>query len=149
MQKKGDNNSEVMVLGEKSKGYLLLIGGAEDKNRDCKILEKVVNLSGESKACLTVITVATTRPEQVGGDYVRFFSRLGVKDVVALDIKTRQEAQKDYIAERIEKSTGIFFTGGDQLRITSLLGEAGFTTPFMMLIKKGWFYAGPVPEPQL
>ena len=66
MQKKGDNNSEVMVLGEKSKGYLLLIGGAEDKNRDCKILEKVVNLSGESKACLTVITVATTRPEQVG-----------------------------------------------------------------------------------
>ena len=142
MQKKGDNNSEVMVLGEKSKGYLLLIGGAEDKNRDCKILEKVVNLSGESKACLTVITVATTRPEQVGGDYVRFFSRLGVKDVVALDIKTRQEAQKDYIAERIEKSTGIFFTGGDQLRITSLLGGSRFYHDLHDAYKKGVVLCG-------
>lgn len=109
-------------MGEKSKGYLLLIGGAENKSDGCRILEKVVELSGRREACLTVITVATAKPERVGEDYVKLFSRLGVEDVVALDIKTRQEAKKDYIAERIQKSTGIFFTGGDQLRITSLLG---------------------------
>lgn len=113
-------------MGEKSKGYLLLIGGAEDKKDRCEILEKVVELSGKRNACLTVITVAAAKPEQVGEDYVRLFSDLGVKDVVALDIKTRQETQREDIVKRIEKSTGIFFTGGDQLRITSLLGGSRF-----------------------
>ncbi|NLZ53357.1 MAG: cyanophycinase [Thermoanaerobacteraceae bacterium] len=129
-------------MGEKSKGYLLLIGGAEDKSKECDILQKVVSLSGESQACLTIITVATMKPKKVGEDYVRLFSRLGVKDVVAIDIKNRQDAQKDHIVERIEKSTGIFFTGGDQLRITSLMGGSKIYHAICDAYKRGVIICG-------
>lgn len=142
MQKNGDTNAEVMILGEKSKGYLVLIGGAEDKNHECGILEKVVELSGKGEACLTVITVATVRPERMGEEYVKLFSHLGVEDVAALDIKTRKEAEKDHILERIEKSTGIFFTGGDQLRITSLLGGSRFYHALHDAYKRGVVLCG-------
>lgn len=71
-------------MGEKSKGYLLLIGGAEDKSEESDILRKVVSLSGERGACLTILTVATKEPEKVGETYVKLFSRMGVKDVTAI-----------------------------------------------------------------
>jgi len=129
-------------LGEKSKGYLLLIGGAEDKSDECDILKKVVSLSGERQACLTILTVATTKQEKVGEEYVKLFSRLGVKDVVAIDIKNRQDAQKDYIIERIENSTGIFFTGGDQLRITSLIGGSRIYNAICDAYKRGVIICG-------
>ncbi|MDD4568617.1 MAG: cyanophycinase [Tepidanaerobacteraceae bacterium] len=129
-------------MGEKSKGYLLLIGGAEDKNQECDILQKVVKLSGNREARLTVLTAATAKPGQIGEDYVRVFSRLGAKDVIALDIKSRKEAQKDYIVERIGKSTGIFFTGGDQLRITSLLGGSRVYQALYDAYRKGVVVCG-------
>ena len=129
-------------MGEKSKGYLVLIGGAEDKKNKCDILKKVVGLSGKEKAHLTVITAATVKSQEVGQDYVRVFTNLGVKDVVALDIKSRQDAQQNHIVERIEKSTGIFFTGGDQLRITSLLGGSPVYHALHKAYKKGVLLCG-------
>ena len=129
-------------MGEKSKGYLILIGGAEDKSEECDILKRLVELCGMREACLTVITAATEKPAQVGKDYVRIFSRLGVKDVEAIDIKTRKEAQEEYIVNRIEKSTGIFFTGGDQLRITSLLGGSRVYRALNDAYKKGVVVCG-------
>ncbi|MCG1011966.1 cyanophycinase [Tepidanaerobacter sp. GT38] len=129
-------------MGEKSKGYLLLIGGAEDKSEESDILRKVVSLSGERGACLTILTVATKEPEKVGETYVKLFSRMGVKDVTAIDIKDRQDAQKDYIIERIEKSTGIFFTGGDQLRITSLIGGSRIYHAICDAYKRGVIICG-------
>lgn len=129
-------------MGEKAKGYLILIGGAEDKSKEGEILQKVVTLSGEEEACLTILTVATKEPEKVGEAYVKIFTRLGVKDVEAIDIKNRQDAQKDHIIERIEKSSGIFFTGGDQLRITSLIGGSRLYHAIFEAYKRGVIVCG-------
>lgn len=109
-------------MGEKVRGHLMIIGGAEDKERECAILKKVVELSGGEKASITVITAAAQNPREVGQSYIKIFEKLGVRDAVALNIETRKEACRGEIIDRIASSTGIFFTGGDQLRITSLLG---------------------------
>lgn len=109
-------------MGEKVRGHLMIIGGAEDKERKCDILKKVVELSGGEKASITIITAAAQNPREVGQNYINIFEKLRVRDAVALNIETRQEAFREEIVDRIVSSTGIFFTGGDQLRITSLLG---------------------------
>ena len=112
------------------------------KGMNVDILKKVVELSGQGKARLTVITAATVKPLEAGQDYVRVFTSLGVKDVVVLDIKSRQDAQQAHIVERIKKSTGIFFTGGDQLRITSLLGGSPVYRALYRAYKEGVLVCG-------
>ncbi len=109
-------------MGEKVRGSLLLIGGAEDKCEGKEILKEFVELTGERDSYLVILTVATTQPERVGRDYKEIFSQLGLKEIEILHINDRLEAQSGNNADLIMDAGGIFFTGGDQLRITSLLG---------------------------
>ncbi|MCX7708758.1 MAG: cyanophycinase [Clostridia bacterium] len=109
-------------MGEKVKGNLIIIGGAEDKYGDSEILRQVVDQIGGSSASLVVMTTATEKPQEAGDEYRNVFGRLGINSIDVLNIDTREEAEKDENVERIMNSTGIFFTGGDQLRITSILG---------------------------
>jgi cyanophycinase len=104
------------------RGPLIVIGGAEDKEADCQILNEVVRLSGGAAARLIVLTVASRFPQEVGDEYVRVFSRLGVPRVEAIDVRQREQAADPEILEAIEQATGVFFTGGDQLRIVNLIG---------------------------
>ena len=102
-------------------GLLIIVGGAEDKEGDCVILKYAAEkLPGQST--LTVLTTATEHSEEVGGEYRRVFGKLGVKNIQLLDINTREEANDPDICERLRASGCIFFTGGDQLRITSIIG---------------------------
>lgn len=107
---------------ENAKGTLVIIGGAEDKKGDSRILKEVVKQIGGKDANLIVLTTATEKPVEVGNEYRNVFHRLGVKSVQILNIDTREEANFDENAQKIISSTGIFFTGGDQLRITSIIG---------------------------
>ena len=105
-----------------AKGTLVIIGGAEDKDGQAVILRRFLELAGGEKARLAVITTATEEPEIVGKDYDRIFSRLGAKEVIHLDISTRRSAKNPGYCKMLGEVTGIFFTGGDQVRITSILG---------------------------
>lgn len=108
-------------MAEKSKGYLIIIGGAEDKKGDSVILKQAPQmLLGDD--ILTVLTTATEKPHEVGRDYKEVFQRLGVKNVKVLNINTRDDADSSDNSEMIKNSKCIFITGGDQLRITSILG---------------------------
>jgi cyanophycinase len=69
-----------------------------------------------------VMTTATEKPEQTGSQYREVFSRLGLECIDVLHINTREEANSSSLADVIDRASGIFFTGGDQLRITSILG---------------------------
>jgi cyanophycinase len=111
-----------MAMGEKAEGNLIIIGGAEDKYGDRKVLKEVVDLIGGSNAHLMVLTTATLSPDEVGYEYRNVFSNLGLRNIDILNINTREEANLFENVERIKKCTGIFFTGGDQLRITGILG---------------------------
>jgi len=109
-------------MGEKVKGNLIIIGGAEDKYGESRILKQVVEAAGGSDASIMVLTTATEKPLEVGNEYRMAFQRLGVKDIEVLDINSRNEANNDEYVQKISRCTGIFLTGGDQLRITSIIG---------------------------
>ncbi len=109
-------------MEEKVRGSLVIIGGAEDKKGESVILKKVVELVGASNAKLVILTTATEEPQSLGEEYKKVFNRLDISDIKILNISSRTNANKEGAANSIINSTGIFFTGGDQLRITSILG---------------------------
>ncbi len=111
-----------MALSETS-GQLVIIGGAEDKEGDCTILREFVRRAGGVNARIVVMTVATELPREVGENYIRVFERLGVEDVRIVDTVEREDASSATYLEAIEKATGVFFTGGNQARITSILKD--------------------------
>ncbi|MCL6633173.1 MAG: cyanophycinase [Alicyclobacillus herbarius] len=103
-------------------GPLVIIGGAEDKQGECRILREFMRLGGDRHAHVLVMTVATELPVEVGMEYVDVFRRLGAADVRTFDVSHRNAANTDSAVQFIEDATCIFFTGGDQMRITKLLG---------------------------
>lgn len=103
-------------------GKLVIIGGAEDKDGPCEILQTFITLAGGTDARLVVLTVAAGDPEDVGSMYRELFYQLGAGRVTVLHLPDRQTANQKSAATQLGEATGIFFTGGDQLRITSILG---------------------------
>ncbi|GGJ08752.1 cyanophycinase [Alicyclobacillus cellulosilyticus] len=103
-------------------GPLVIIGGAEDKQGECRILRELVRLGGGRHARVLVMTVATALPAEVGMEYIQAFQKIGVADVRTFDISSREAANTDSAVAYVREATCIFFTGGDQLRITKLLG---------------------------
>ena len=111
-----------MVWSE-NRGQLVIIGGAEDKEGECKILREFVRRAGGIKARIVIMTAATSLPGEVGDTYIRAFERLGAEDVRVLHTERREEASDPEAIESIKQATGVFFTGGDQSRITSCLKD--------------------------
>ena len=105
-----------------NRGNLIIIGGAEDKTGECNILKEFVTLSGAAAARLTIITTATEKPIEAGNQYKSVFSRLGASEINIMNINSRDDADLEKNRTILSESSGIFFTGGDQLRITSILG---------------------------
>lgn len=129
-------------MGHKISGNLLIIGGAEDKKNKCRILKKFIALAGGSKAMIVVMTTATQEPETVGREYRRIFSRLGAGEVRILDIATREQANDEEPTGIIAGASGIFFTGGDQLRITSTIGGTRVNEALIGAYRSGVVIAG-------
>ena len=111
------------MASNENQGKLLIIGGAEDKEGDCKILREFLRCAGGTKAHIVIMTAATSLPGEVGDNYIRVFERLGAEDVRVLDTQTPEDANNPEYLEAIEQASGIFFTGGDQARIISCLKD--------------------------
>jgi len=123
-------------------GRLLIIGGAEDKKGECKILKRFIQEAGGKESSVVVLTAATELPEQVGAEYKELFERLGAAQVKVLDIDERTAANQDGVVKDLERATGIFFTGGDQLRITGILGGTRLGRTLHRLYQRGVIIAG-------
>jgi cyanophycinase len=104
----------------KSAGELIIIGGHEDKGPDPEILKVVAERV--EKGMLLIATLASAAAKEQWDEYRKLFGKLGVKKLEHLDIETRAESADDRRAELIKQARLIFFTGGDQLRITSSFG---------------------------
>jgi cyanophycin synthetase len=104
------------------RGKLYVIGGKVDREGDRTILREFVRDAGEAKAVVVVMTVATDQPHESGEDYREAFRALGVTDVRVVDVSRRKDAFDEDSLRAIERATAVFFTGGDQLHVTSLLG---------------------------
>ncbi|GIM46031.1 cyanophycinase [Collibacillus ludicampi] len=126
----------------KEPGRLVIIGGAEDKEDRCEILQEVVRMAGGSHARVVVMTVATEVPLEVGAKYLEVFHRLGVADVRTFDVSSRENANARSAVKAIEEATCVFFTGGDQIRITELLGGTEVDALLHKRFEEGMLLAG-------
>jgi cyanophycinase len=122
------------------KGYLIAIGGAEDKGSEEEkerqnsldffklgILQQIVELAGKKgEPRIEVITTASSIPDEVGQIYKKAFKKLGLVDIGHLKITSREEADNKKTVERLEKCNCILFSGGDQLRLCSIIGGTDF-----------------------
>src|SRR5580704_2580029 len=115
--------------GEK-RGWIVPIGGAENKENDRRILERFVHVSRGEDANIVVIPTAS-RMHETGPRYEGLFKELGAREVTVMDFDTRRDCQEPGRLRRLEQASGIFFTGGNQLRLTTLLGG----TPVAKLIR--------------
>lgn len=113
-------------MSQAAKGTLIVIGGHEEKSAegDCEILKEVAGRASRTKGNLLIITAATSLPEEVGAEYTAIFRKLGVSRLDVLDVRSREEAQRPEALEKMRQASLVFFTGGDQLRITSQMGDS-------------------------
>lgn len=123
-------------------GTLIIIGGHEDKTDKRRILKEVVAAAGGTDARLVVLSAASSQPEESGAVYRRIFSELGARDVSVLPINERKEADDESAAACVRSASGVFFTGGDQLRITGLLGGTALDAALRRGFSEGLVIAG-------
>jgi len=100
---------------------LIVIGGREDKVGDKLILSEVARRIGRGR--LVIAAVASKYPGPLFDEYDHVFRSLGLKHVAKLEIHNRCEANDETKIRVLDDAAGVFFTGGDQLRITSQLGD--------------------------
>ena len=127
------------------KGKLIAIGGAEHKGTDGEtddlhrsnlnfvelaILRRIVEETGGRNAHIEVITTASMIPTEVGNNYLDAFGRIGCTNVGVLPVRTREDAQNPDYLKRIAACDGVMFSGGNQMRLSTIFGG----TPFLRII---------------
>jgi cyanophycinase len=108
------------------KGKLIAIGGGEDKKRGMDVLKRFLAEINKKDPVIEIITTATSLPDEVGDDYISAFRSLDVKDYDTLHIDDKDMANDRRYIERIRKADGVIFSGGDQLKLSSILGGTDF-----------------------
>ena len=119
------------------KGTLIPIGGNEDKGIEANenytlefieegILAHVVRESGGIDAKIVIIPTASSIPDEVGKNYLDTFAKLGCKNIHILDIRSKEDSEKQASIDLVKMANCIMFSGGDQSKITDKIG--GTTT---------------------
>lgn len=142
-----------------AKGKLVIVGGAEDKGEDKQrydsdiavddyyengILRRIVDESvKKEKSRIEILTTASLEAEELGNDYKKAFARLDANNSDIMNITTREEAYDEKFLKRLKAADIVMVTGGDQMRLTSILGG----TPFLSMLhdkyeKEDFVYAG-------
>lgn len=124
------------VLGSKMMSQatttsVLVIGGAEDKVHGREILQSFFARAGGTDARIAVIPSASREPVIMGDRYRNLFEDMGAKSITIFDIRERGQGEDPIWTAYLEECTGVFMTGGDQLRLCALLSE----TPLMDTIR--------------
>lgn len=127
---------------ERRRGCLIVIGGHEDRDPDGRreILKEVARHVHGGK--LVLATVASRKPKGYFEEYQRAFADLDVGELVELYVEDRCEAGDRSKLEVLDDAAGIFFSGGDQLRITSQIGDTGIEAKVRALFERGGVVAG-------
>lgn len=109
------------VADGEQRGWIIPIGGAEDKLQRRRILKRFVQLCGGRDARIAIIPTAS-RLSDTGSRYVDLFERLESGPSSIVDIQTREDGEREDYLDMLANATGIFFTGGNQLRISTIIG---------------------------
>ena len=107
---------------------VMVIGGAEDKVGNCSILTNFFKSAGGAEATIGIVPCASQEPSVVGDRYYRIFSQMGAKNVHVLDIRRPHECDEARWLEVLDSCTGVFLSGGDQVRLFEFICNSTFTT---------------------
>ena len=119
-------------IPQRTKTSIMVIGGAEDKVHGREILNTFFCRAGGTNARLAIVPCASRDPEGISNRYRTIFDEMGVSAVKVVDIREREQAENPVWKDYLEDCTGVFITGGDQLRLCGLLAD----TPLMEKIRK-------------
>ncbi|RDC63487.1 cyanophycinase [Adhaeribacter pallidiroseus] len=142
-----EHNSECPL----PKGVLIAIGGKENKGQAPDHDSNQINNENfiplgildcfkaelkKDNPLIAIIPTASSLPKESAQDYVQAFKKLGLNNVSVIDIRCREDATKAEYLQAVEQADGIMFTGGDQLRLTAILGG----TEFLNILKYRYTY---------
>ena len=127
-----ESQHHVPRMPQSTKTAILVIGGAEDKVHGREILHTFFGRSGSVDARIAIIPSASREPAIIGERYVNIFEDMGAKEIRVLDIRDRLQAEDLDMQDYVEQCTGVFMTGGDQLRLCGLLAD----TPLMEKVRQ-------------
>jgi cyanophycinase len=119
---------------------LIAIGGKEDKTKGGVILHEVARHVNDGR--LVILTAATEHPIATFNEYERAFGELGLRKITHLKINRREECTEEENVRLLDEAKGIFFTGGDQLRLTSQIGDTPVFQRIQQLYREGAVVAG-------
>lgn len=123
------------------RGFLIPIGGGEDRSREGQIHRRFVELAGGRHADIVVIPTAS-QMESTGADYNRIFRDLGAGRVEFLPITSRADCEDPRHVATLERASGIFITGGNQLRLSTILGGTAIAQTIRRCNASGVVVAG-------
>ncbi len=123
------------------RGYIIPIGGAEEKENSREILARFVTLAGGDDANIVVIPTASQAPD-TGARYERIFAELGAAHVEAMGFDTRRDCEEKGRIAHLESATGVFLTGGNQLRLSTILGGTSVAKSLRQMNAAGVHVAG-------
>jgi cyanophycinase len=125
-----------------AEGHVIVIGGAEDKVGERAILSRFVALAGGTDARIAVISSASSLGPLAGQMYRKVFTELGADEVHTIHAVTRAQANDDHGARVVRDSTGVFLTGGNQLRLSSTIGGTNLAQAILERHRHGSVIAG-------
>ncbi len=123
------------------RGHLIAVGGAEDKGTDLEkgilernrlnffelgILKNIISLIDGKEPIVEVVTTASSIPDEVAQSYIEAFSKLGCTNIGHMRIRNREDFADPQYVERLKKCNCVMLSGGNQLRLTSILGGTEF-----------------------
>lgn len=127
-----ENQSKESTMKQGTKTAVLVIGGAEDKVHGKEILQTFFQRSGAGEAIIGIIPSASREPSIIGERYQQIFEEMGATTIKVIDVRDRSQGEDAHYQEYVEQCTGVFMTGGDQLRLCGLLAD----TPLMERIRQ-------------
>lgn len=125
-----------------ARGHVVAIGGAEDKTSELEILRHVFSLAPGGNSDVAVLATASGVPDEVLPVYKDAFERVGASRVHCLDVRSREDARRKQNVEIVRSCGTIFFTGGDQLRLTNVLGGSPLLQAIRMRYAENAVVAG-------
>ena len=128
--------------GQARAGHLLIIGGAEDKLRQRQILGRFTSLAGGSDARVVVLAPASSLGDEATELYISLFRQLGISDVRGMRPLVREDANDRRLVSALDDATAIFMTGGNQLRLSSVISGTALGRALMDRHRHGAIVAG-------
>jgi len=108
-------------LSNTERGYIIPIGGAEEKLHNPEILDRFVDVCGGKSARIGIIPTASEL-DDTGRNYEKLFRKLGIRHAKVLPFETRKDCNNTEYLDYLQKADGVFLTGGNQLRLSTTLG---------------------------